>query len=273
MSEDKVNPKSRDLDISILDEFSKIQVQKYGAERLKSLANEINEFGLLHPIVVRPNPAAEGRYEILGGHNRVEAYKLLGKNKIKATVYEGLSNDMAEGIFFSGNLTQQNFNDWSYSHKIKAIRHIDKLTKEESKQGKRPRRKKNEQSTEDSTSVHDGQKSAGTNTRKRMSSAYGIGESTLGNYRSIIKLNNETVDFLVAMMDADKMSFNVTYRISKLDEGEILTLIDYMKRHPDVVFKGKEHTENFKLLHQKSKESDRALTEQEILDLILAKRN
>jgi len=55
-------------------------------DEVKELADSIKEQGLIQPIVV--TKAGSGNYYIVGGHRRVEAHRLLGKDKIKAYVIE-----------------------------------------------------------------------------------------------------------------------------------------------------------------------------------------
>ena len=108
--------------------------QSYQGDRLNELASSIERDGLLDPIIVRPIDGA--KYEILCGHNRVNAMRKLGRDVIHAKVMEGLSDEEAIGIFYDSNLNQQSFSDWSYPQKIKAIQYIDTLIKENSQQGK-----------------------------------------------------------------------------------------------------------------------------------------
>jgi hypothetical protein len=274
-----------DIFLDSLVSFGKFPFQKAEGDRLLSLSREIKEYGLLNPIAVRPHPSIEGKYEIICGHNRVEAVRLLGRKIISAKVYRGLSEEQVEGMFFGDNLTQQNFNDWNYSQKIKAVRHIDKLIKENSEQGKRTDlENKEKDSSGDETSTHDGQKSKGRSkgrgksTRGRMTKSYGIGESTLGNYKSIIKLDDSVVDYLVELMDGQdgdsntkRMSFAVAYRISQLKPSEINALLDYLKENRDVKFKGKMYTKNFEILSKSSvANKDKELSIREMLEVINA---
>jgi len=67
----------------------RIEIKK---EEIKDLANSIKEKGLLQPILVAKDNAD---YYIIAGHRRVEAYKLLGKNKIKARVIKASNEDLA----------------------------------------------------------------------------------------------------------------------------------------------------------------------------------
>lgn len=62
-----------------------IGFKPYSAEQLQALADDINEHGLLESIKVRPD--IDG-YEILSGHNRVNACRLLSWSKITADIEE-----------------------------------------------------------------------------------------------------------------------------------------------------------------------------------------
>jgi len=60
-------------------------------EDLIELANSIKENGLLQPIVV--NKIAKNKYEVIAGHRRLLAHKLLKRDKIKAIVSLELSRE------------------------------------------------------------------------------------------------------------------------------------------------------------------------------------
>lgn len=63
---------------------SNIGFKPYSEENLKMLADDIAENGLIENIKVRP--CKTGGYEILSGHNRVNACKLLGYTEISADI-------------------------------------------------------------------------------------------------------------------------------------------------------------------------------------------
>jgi ParB family chromosome partitioning protein len=54
-------------------------------EKVRELAESIRSQGLLQPIVVRP---VNGRYEVVAGHRRYLAHRLIGEVKIKSIVKE-----------------------------------------------------------------------------------------------------------------------------------------------------------------------------------------
>jgi len=73
----------------------------YTQEMLLDLADNIRRNGVIQPISVRP--AGNGRFEILAGHNRVEAAKLAGLTVVPCLVQE-LDDDQAELIMLDSNL-------------------------------------------------------------------------------------------------------------------------------------------------------------------------
>lgn len=58
-------------------------------EALEQLAESIQKYGVLQPIIVRPNPTAADSYEIIAGERRWRASKLCGLDEIPAIVLDG----------------------------------------------------------------------------------------------------------------------------------------------------------------------------------------
>lgn len=82
-----------------------IGFKPYSQEKLNALAEQLKEDGLLVRIIVRKIPQSD-RYEILAGHNRVNAAKLAGWTDIPAEVVEA-DNARAIVIATSTNLIQR----------------------------------------------------------------------------------------------------------------------------------------------------------------------
>ena len=82
-----------------------IGFKPYSPEKLNALAEQLKEDGLLVRIIVRKIPQSD-RYEILSGHNRVNAAKLAGWTEIPA---EAVEADDARAIVIatSTNLIQR----------------------------------------------------------------------------------------------------------------------------------------------------------------------
>jgi len=90
----------------------------YQGRRSEALINSVRESGVLTPIIVRPQGE---NYEILSGHNRVEAAKTVGLTMIPAIVRDGLSEDEARLIVTVTNLIQRSFSDLTHSERAAAL--------------------------------------------------------------------------------------------------------------------------------------------------------
>ena len=74
-----------ELDPKLIDESFIRDRMEDGSESIIELARQIEDQGQLVPILVRPHPYQEGRYQAAFGHRRLKAVALLGK-KIRAIV-------------------------------------------------------------------------------------------------------------------------------------------------------------------------------------------
>ena len=236
----------KEIHLDDLIPFQHQSSQAYEGDRLNQLVSSIERVGLMSPIIVRP--VDNEKYEIICGHNRTNAMKKLGRDTIRAEVWEGLSNDEAMELFYDSNLNQQSFSDWSYSQRIKAIQYTETLIKKEGQQGKRSDLvEKKDATTDRDTSVQDGHKSEETSvqsrhkskeksrrstTRDRMARRMGIATATLSKYRSIIKLPEDLIEVLARLLDEKEITFEAAYRISRVSEFDARTLLDLIKKSP-----------------------------------------
>lgn len=232
MSENPRNYKEVRLDDLI--SFKLRPSQMYQGERLEQLMNSIEKNGLIDAIIVRPVDGEQ--YEIICGHNRVNAMRKLGRDTILAEVRDGLSNDEALGLFYDTNLNQQSFHDRNYAQKIKAVQYTEGLITENAQQGKRFDLK--DDSPEGGTCVQNGHKSKKKprrlTTRDRMAHRLGIATATLSKYRSIVKLPEELIDVLARMLDARQITFEVAYILSRFyDKKDVKVLLTFIDKHSD----------------------------------------
>lgn len=81
---------------------------------VEDLAQNIDEVGNLHPIIVRPVGKAGRMFEVLAGRRRLEAQKLLGGKKVDVRVVR-CDDIQAEIISYSENLKvkKPNTKEWS----------------------------------------------------------------------------------------------------------------------------------------------------------------
>lgn len=93
--------------INMLQSFEENPFKLCSKEELEELAESIKDEGLLNPIILWKK---ENNYIILSGHNRVEALKILGYEKLDKTMYkvkEDISLEDARLILVDTNLVQR----------------------------------------------------------------------------------------------------------------------------------------------------------------------
>ncbi|HLP22687.1 MAG TPA: ParB/RepB/Spo0J family partition protein [Microbacteriaceae bacterium] len=66
----------------------------FDEDHLKELIHSVREFGVLQPIVVRPRPGVDGKYELIMGERRLRASKAAGLKSIPAVVRDTADEDL-----------------------------------------------------------------------------------------------------------------------------------------------------------------------------------
>lgn len=91
----------------------------YSPEALKRLAENIEQNGLMEPILVRPKPG--GRFEIIAGHNRVAACKLAGIPTVAAVCEQMDDADAALRLVDSNLLHRETIlpSELSFAYKLR----------------------------------------------------------------------------------------------------------------------------------------------------------
>ena len=86
------------------------QPRKYfEREALEALADSIAAYGVLQPILVRPNPNFEGAYEIIAGERRWRAAKMAGLTEVPAVILDGDDQKIAQ-IALIENVQREDLN-------------------------------------------------------------------------------------------------------------------------------------------------------------------
>ena len=101
----------------------------YSPEKLAELSESIRENGVISPILVRP--LASGGYEIVSGHNRVEACKLAGIETIPAIVRD-MDDDTAILMMIDANQQRETVlpseKAFAYKMRLEAMKRQGKRT-------------------------------------------------------------------------------------------------------------------------------------------------
>ena len=182
--------------IDDLHPFPKQPFRLYTEEKMREMVESVTEFGVISPIIVRPNPNGEG-YEIISGHNRVEACRRANMNQIPAIIRE-IDDDTAIILMVDSNLRQRD--KLLPSEKAKAYKmKMDALKR----QGER----------RDLTSSHDG-----TKLRADAIVAQQSGDSR-NQVQRFVRLNSLT-PALLNMVDEGKLALTPAVEISYLDSAD-----------------------------------------------------
>ena len=95
----------QNLPLDDLHAFKDHPFRLYTEDKMAEMVESIQEHGVITPILVRPANDGNG-YEIISGHNRVEACRRAGIEHIPATVRE-LDDDTAIIVMVDSNLRQR----------------------------------------------------------------------------------------------------------------------------------------------------------------------
>lgn len=188
-----------EIEIESLVPFHKHTFRLYEGKRLDDMVENVQEYGVVTPIIVRP--IDDGKYEILSGHNRANAAKISGLVKIPAIIKEGLTDDEATLLVIKLNFNQRGFTDLTYHDRINAISQLYTTTK---RQGKRI--------DLIADIEREDQKSAADET----SDKYELSPSVIRRYVKLSDLNDQIID----MLDDDSLSFMAAYEIAFLSQRE-----------------------------------------------------
>ena len=90
---DKNEQQIVEIDIEKIVEFSDHPFHLYEGKRLDDMVESIKKNGVLSPVIVRS--IASGKFEMLAGHNRMNAAKIANIDKIPALIKENLSDEEA----------------------------------------------------------------------------------------------------------------------------------------------------------------------------------
>ena len=122
MNKANINPITS-LPLSKLQPFNKNPFKQHNVEKMQELADSITERGVIVPILVRP--LENDQFEIVSGHNRVEASRLAETDSIPCDIRE-MDNNTAIILMVDSNLQRETIlpseKAWAYRYKLEALK-------------------------------------------------------------------------------------------------------------------------------------------------------
>ncbi|MGN1106686.1 MAG: ParB N-terminal domain-containing protein, partial [Huintestinicola sp.] len=103
----------------------------YEGERLDDMVRSVQLYGIMVPIIVRTIPDSD-KYEILCGHNRVNAARIAGKKNVPTIIKENLPDEFASVYLVESNAMQRGFKELRISEQAFAVEMIYKRLKDSS---------------------------------------------------------------------------------------------------------------------------------------------
>ena len=198
------------LKLSELHPFEGHPFQVRDDEEMQQMVESLSEFGVLVPLIVRPDPY--GGYEILSGHRRYRASELAEKETVPAIIRD-LDDYAAIILMCDSNLQRENIlpseRAWAFKMKQDAIKH----------QGKRT----------DLTS----EQVAPKLTTEIVGEAAGMSKDTVKRYIRLTNLIPEVMD----MVDSKQIAFNPAVELSYLkpsEQKEFLEAMDATQASPSL---------------------------------------
>jgi len=215
----------------------------YQGQRFMDMVESIKANGVIIPIIVRP--IDEFTYEILSGHNRVEASKAARLETISSIIKEELSDEEALLIVTETNLIQRSFADLTHSERAITLSMHHEAIK---KQGKRTDLILEIENMLNASNINENETSCPLGTKfdskRDIGERYDLSGRTVARYLRINKL-------LPVYKD-------------RLDNGEIALRVDvtlsYLTEHEQQIVDDVLNSGNYKL-DMKKAESLRQLSE------------
>ena len=229
------------LPIEQLDNFENHPFKLYTEERLEAMKKSIQDYGIITPIIVRVKKM-NGRYEILSGHNRVNAARLVGLKEVPAMIKEVRSDTEALLIVTETNFMQRSFKDMSYSERALTIFQRYQAMK---RQG---RRRDLLEQIESLTGC--AAKLTSRQSGEKLAEEYHLAPRTISRYLRIYELHDE----LKERLDREELSFIVGETLSYLKNETQQLINDVLKEH-----KIKITTKQAQILKQKDMEMELTL--------------
>ncbi len=197
------------LSVDDLRPFEGHPFHMYAEDKMAEMVESVKEHGVISPILVRPHKDGKG-YEIVAGHNRVEACRRAGITDVPVTVRD-LDDDTAIIIMVDSNLKQRDRllpSEKAFAYKMKL----------EAMNRKIGRPIKNGGQVDHTFS---GQKS-----RDIVGEQAGDSGKQVSRYIRLTELIPSLIDYV----DAARLAFNPAVEISYLDKADQEVVFQIMER-------------------------------------------
>ena len=198
----------QDIETDVLENYHDHPFTLYTGKRLEDMVESIKENGILNPVIVLKKET--GTYEILSGHNRVNAAKLAKLKTVPCIVKENLTEEQVYTYVIETNLMQRSFSDLLPTEKALVLKiRYEKIAS----QGKRNDLQKEINRLNDGIAKKENKKTEDkVDSRKNIGKEYNLSGASIARY---LRLNNLT-DIWKQAIDNDEIGLTMAVDISYL---------------------------------------------------------
>ena len=195
----------QNIEIGLMEAYHDHPFTLYAGKRLEDMVESVKENGILNPIIVLKKE--DGAYEILSGHNRVNAARLANLKTVPCIVKENLSEEEAYTYVIETNLMQRSFSDLLPSEKALVLKlKYDKIAS----QGKRNDLKKEIEKLEQG--IVEKESKDKTDSRKALGKEYHLSGASIARYLRL----NELINTWKEAIDRDEIGLTMAVELSYL---------------------------------------------------------
>lgn len=223
----KSDKEIKNIPVENLEHYEAHPFKLYAGQRFHDMVESIKINGIINPLIVRSKENID-LYEVLAGHNRLEAAKAIPLNVVPCIVHNNISNEDAELILIETNLMQRSFSELTLSEKAYVVSTYYQLLK---KQGKRNDLVENinisitscqtDENLCEATSCQTGKKLAGDETSEK----YELSKREISRLVRINMLSNE----LKRLLDNGQLKKGAAEALSFLTEEQQIETYNYIE--------------------------------------------
>lgn len=191
----------KEINLELLKPFKDHPFNPYEGKQLEDLAYSIKQNGVMQPIHIRPTD--KGKYEILAGHNRVEASKKANLETIPSIIHKDMSDEDAAIFVVESNFNQRSCKDMKPSEFANSLYMLNEAMK-----------KKSGYRSDKEDIVEGSQSDNRTRTMHLIGDKYGLSQSSIARYIRLSYLIKE----LQERVDNKQISKSVAMQLSYLDK-------------------------------------------------------
>lgn len=197
----------QNIELNLLENYHDHPFTLYTGKRLSDMVESVKENGILNPIIILKKE--DGDYEILSGHNRVNAARLAKINTVPCIVKENLSDKQAYTYVIETNLMQRSFSDLLPTEKALVLKiRYEKIAS----QGKRNDLQKEINNLDRGIIEKESKEEDKTNSRKALGKEYHLSGASIARYLRL----NELSDSWKQEVDNEKIGLTMAVDLSYL---------------------------------------------------------